>query len=159
MNLVNDFKLLGHRCMAAHKFVNEDAEEAAAEAKRRVQRIATLPVDYKTKLNALKTSPIKVLTAPTQWARAKVSTIGTLTTDVLRVLWGKTRTLRCSEIIFGLLHQAADFHPISAMVWQSLANARRMLQKDPKMLQQTVHSLRLRERLETEEFLRQKQQK
>ena len=37
LNLVNDVKLLGHRCVAAHRFIIEDAEEAAIEAKIRVQ--------------------------------------------------------------------------------------------------------------------------
>ena len=156
MNLVQDFKLLGHRCVAAHKFVNQDADEAAVEAKLRVQRIGTLPVQHQTKLNLLKTSPMKVLTAPTQWARAKLDTLRTLTTEILKVVWGKTRKLRSSEVVFGLLYEAADFHPISAMVWQSLANARRMFAKDPAILQQTKETLKLRERLEEEECLRQR---
>ena len=56
LNLVNDFKLLGHRCVAAHRFVTHDAEEAAEEARIRTRRTATLPVDHASKLKILKTS-------------------------------------------------------------------------------------------------------
>ena len=93
LNLVNDFKLLGHRCTAAHKFVIQDAYEAALEARIRVGRVATLPLDYDNKLKVLKTSPMKVSVATTQWGRAKVASISILTSEVLRVVWGKTRKL------------------------------------------------------------------
>ena len=66
LNLVNDFKLLGHRCVAAHRFIVQDADEAAMEARIRVKRTATLPLDHANKLNVLKTSPIKAFTAATQ---------------------------------------------------------------------------------------------
>ena len=32
LNLVNDCKFLGHRCVAAHTFIMQDSEERAAEA-------------------------------------------------------------------------------------------------------------------------------
>ena len=35
LNLANDFRLLGHRCFGAHRFVTKDAEEAA---EKRLQR-------------------------------------------------------------------------------------------------------------------------
>jgi hypothetical protein len=57
LNLVNDFKLLGHRCVAAHRFVTHDADEAAKEARIRVRRTATLQLDHANKLKVLKTSP------------------------------------------------------------------------------------------------------
>ena len=117
LNLVNDFKLLGHRCVATHRFIVQDSEDAADEARLRVQRTATLPLNHKNKLRVLKTSPMKVFTATTQWGRAKVSTIAGLTTDVMKVVWGKTRQLRCTEVVLGLLHEATDFHPVSAMIW------------------------------------------
>ena len=155
MNLVNDFKLLGHRCVAAHKFAIDDAEEAAIEAKIRVQRIGTLPIDHKSKLRALKTSPLKVFAAPTQWARAKTSTIATLTTDILKVVWGRTRKLRCMEVVYGMLYDAAELHPVSVMVWQTLSTARRMLLKDAGIMQEAKEALRQREELEEREFQRQ----
>ena len=136
LNLVNDFKLLGHRCTAAHRFVIQDADEAALEARIRVNRVATLPLDYENKLNILKTSPLKVFVAATQWGRAKVASISILTSEVLRVVWGKTRKLRAKEVVLGLLHEATDYHPRSAMIWSSIANARRMMMKDDKILQQ-----------------------
>ena len=136
LNLVNDFKLLGHRCTAAHRFVIQDADEAALEARIRVGRVATLPLDYENKLKVLKTSPMKVFVAATQWGRARVASISILTSEVLRVVWGKTRKLRAMEIVLGLLHEATDFHPRSAMIWNTIANARRMMAKDGKILQQ-----------------------
>ena len=48
-----------------HKFIVEGGEEAAQETKIRVQQIATLPLDHGSKLRILKTSPMKVFTAPT----------------------------------------------------------------------------------------------
>jgi hypothetical protein len=89
LNLVNDFKLLGHRCVAAHRFVTQDADEAATEARTRVKRTDTLPLDYNNKLKVLKTSPIKVFVATTQWGRAKSENIARLTTEILKVVWGK----------------------------------------------------------------------
>ena len=57
LNLVHDFKLLGHRCVAAHRFIIQDADEAAIEARIRVKRTATLPLDYSNKLKVLKLHP------------------------------------------------------------------------------------------------------
>ena len=145
LNLVNDFKLLGHRCVAAHRFITQDAEEAAEEARIRTKRTATLPLDHANKLKVLKTSPIKVFVATTQWARAKKTSFATLTAEILRVVWGRTRQLRATEIVLGLLYEATDFHPRSAMVWNTLANARRMLTKDPNILQQAKQICRMRE--------------
>ena len=54
LNLVNDFKLLGHRCVAAHRFVTQDADEAAEEANIRTKTTATLPLDHASKLKILK---------------------------------------------------------------------------------------------------------
>ena len=54
LNLVNDFKLLGHRCVGAHRYIIEDAELAANEARLRVQRIDTLPLDRDSKLRLIK---------------------------------------------------------------------------------------------------------
>ena len=59
LNLVNDFKLLGHRCVAAHRFIIQDADEAVAEARIGVQRTATLRLDHET-------SALKVFIATTQ---------------------------------------------------------------------------------------------
>ena len=127
--------MLGHRCVAAHRFIIQDADEAATEARIRVKRTATLPLDHGNKLKVLKTSPIKVFTAATQWGRAKMSNIHQLTSEILKVVWGKTRKARAKEIVFGLLYDATDFHPRSAMIWNTIANARRMMKKDDSILQ------------------------
>ena len=66
LSLVNDFKLLGHRCVAVHRFIIQDGDEAATEAIIRVIRTATLPLDHASKLKLFKTSPIKVFIAATQ---------------------------------------------------------------------------------------------
>ena len=148
LKLVNDFKLLGHRCVAAHRFVIQDADEAATEAKIRVNRIATLPLDYTNKLKVLKTSPIKVFVASTQWGIANMANIATLTSEIIRVMRGTTRKLRAAEIVFGLIHEATDYHPRSAMIWNTIANARRMMNKDGKILQQAKEMCeRRRERI------------
>ena len=78
LSLVNDFKLLGHICVAAHRFIIQDADEAATEARIRVNKTATLPLDHANKLKVLKTSPIKVFTAATQWGRANMANISKL---------------------------------------------------------------------------------
>jgi hypothetical protein len=145
LNLVHDFKLLGHRCVAAHRFIIQDADEAAIEARIRVKRTATLPLDYSNKLKVLKTSPIKVFTAATQWGRAKMSNIHSLTSEILQVLWGKTRKARAKEVVFGLLHDATDFHPRSAMIWNTITNARRMMKKDDSILQHAKLICQIRE--------------
>ena len=49
LSLVNDFKLLGHRCVAAHRFIIRDADEAATEARIRVKRTVALPLDHSNK--------------------------------------------------------------------------------------------------------------
>ena len=108
----------------------KDVDEAATEARIRVRRTATLPLGYDNKLKVLKTSPIKVFVAATQWGRAKVASISILTSEILRVAWGKTRKLRAMEIVLGLLREATDYHPRSAMIWNTIANARRMMTKD-----------------------------
>lgn len=137
LNLVSDFKLLGHRCVAAHRFIIQGAGKAAAEARIRVQRTATLPLIHASKLRVLKTSPVKVFTAATQWGRAKMASIARLKTDILKVVWGRTRKVRCMEVVLGLLYEATDFRPRSAMVWSTIANPRRMMLKDSIILQQT----------------------
>ena len=96
---------------------------------------------------------MKVFIAPTQWARANVNTIATLTTDILKVFWGKTRQLRSKEVVLGLIYEAADYHPLSAMVWNTRANARRMMIKDPDIMQQAKDLLKGREKREEQEFM------
>ena len=54
LSLVNDFKLFGHMCVAVHRFIIQDADEAANEARIRVKRTATLPLDHASKLKVLK---------------------------------------------------------------------------------------------------------
>jgi hypothetical protein len=159
LNLVNDFKLLGHRCVAAHRFVIQDVDEAAAEARIRVLRTATLPLDYNNKLKVLKTSPIKVFVAATQWGRAKMASISILTSEILRVVWGTTRKLRAMEIAPGLLHEATDYHPRSTMIWNTIANARRMMTKDGKILQQAKEMCKLREEREEKAQMQQEKTK
>ena len=88
LSLANDFKLLGHRCVAAHRFIIQGADEAATEARIRVKRTATLPLVHADKLKVLKTSLIKVFTAATQWGRAKMANNFKLNSDILRVVWG-----------------------------------------------------------------------
>ena len=83
--------------------------------------------------------------AATQWGRAKMASISILTSKIHRVVWGKTRKLRAMEIVLGLLHEATDYHPRSAMIWNTIANARRMMMKDGKILQQAKQMCELRE--------------
>ena len=47
----------------------------------------------------------------------------------MKVVWGKARKLRSTEIVLGLLYDATAFHPISAMVWSTLSNARRLIRR------------------------------
>ena len=54
INLANDFKLLGHRCIGMHKYITNDAQEAAVEAKPRTQRIQTLPKGQEGKIGCSK---------------------------------------------------------------------------------------------------------
>ena len=63
----------------------------------------------------------------------------------MKVAWGKTRKLRSVEIVMGLLHEVADLHPMSAMVWNTISNARRLMLKDSKIEEQAVRILKLRE--------------
>ena len=49
------------------------------------------------------------------------------------------------EVVLGLLYEATDFHPRSAMVWNTIANARRMMMKDPNILQQAEQLCKMRE--------------
>ena len=144
LSLVNDFKLLGHRCVAAHRFIIQVAEEAATEARIRVKRTATLPLDHASKLKILKTSPIKVFTAATQWGRAKMTSIAQLTSEILKVVWGRTRKSRAKEVFFALLYDATEFHPRSAIIWNTIANARRMLKKDDGIKQHAKNICKIR---------------
>ena len=104
----------------------------------------------------MKTPPVKVFTAARQWGKANTATIATLTSDIMKVLWGKTRKLRCLEIVLGLLHEATDYHPVSAMVWSTIANARRLMKKDSSIEQEAKRILKTRQRRK-EEFLRQQE--
>ena len=133
LNLVHDFKLLGHRCVGIHKFISTDVQEAAIEAKLRTQRIQTLPVGQEGKIRLLKTSAMKVLAAGTQWSRAQMSTLNTLKTEVIRTVWGKRREMRCAEIVLGVLHDCTDLDPLKAMAWTTINNARRLMQKTAKL--------------------------
>lgn len=145
LDLANDFKLLGHRCVAAHRFIIQDADEVATEARISVRRTATLPLDHTNKLKILIISLLKVFTAATQWGRAKMADISKLISEILRVVRGRTRKLRAMEVVLGLLYEATDYHPGSAMVWNSIATARRMIMKDSNRLQQTKQLYELRE--------------
>ena len=74
-----------------------------------------------------------------------MANISVLTSEILRVIWGRTRKLRAMEIVLGLLYEATAFHPRSAMIWDTIANARRMMMKDGKILQQAKQMCKLRE--------------
>ena len=73
-----------------------------------------------------------------------MANISRLTADILSVIWGKTKKLRCMEVVMGLLYEATDFHPKSAMIWNTVANARRMM-KDSTILQQAKDLHKLKE--------------
>lgn len=61
------------------------------------------------------------------------------------MVWGRTRKLRAMEVVMGLLCEAIDFYLRSAMVWNTIANARRMMSKDPRILKQAKQMCRIRE--------------
>ena len=75
-----------------------------------------------------------------------MSTISQLNSEILKVIWGKTRQARAMEVVFGLLYEATDYHPRSAMIWNTMANARRMLMKDDSIKQHAIKVSRIREK-------------
>ena len=87
INLVNDFKLLGHRCIAGGKYIRTDQNEQTQEAILRTRRIATLPVGHMGKIKLLKASPMKVITATNQWAEANPKYIKFLISKITNVVW------------------------------------------------------------------------
>ena len=63
------------------------------------------------------------------------------------------------EVVMGLRYDATDFHPMSAMIWSTIANARRMMRKSPQILQETKDLCKLREQRVENEYQSQKKRK
>ena len=67
--------------------MTEATEEAAGKARIRVQRLESLPADKDNRLRLLKTLPVKVCNAMTQWGgvgvEAKVATVASMTSDIM----------------------------------------------------------------------------
>ena len=80
LQVVHDFRQLGFTCIGVHKIPNQDAQAAAEEARLRTQRVQTLSLNREEKKRLVKTSPMKVYTAATQWAKPKKATVKLLTT-------------------------------------------------------------------------------
>lgn len=149
LNVVPGFKLLGHRCTTVKGTgYSQDAEEAANEAVLRVGRIASLPLNQKQQPKLVKTSPITVARACTQWCRPNFSTLNSLKQTITNIVWGRTRKMRCYEVVMGILNEGADYEPALAIIWQTLANARRLMFKTPGLEQSTAQSIDLRVQLE-----------
>ena len=49
------------------------------------------------------------------------------------------------EVVLGLLYEATDFRPRSAMIWNNIANARRMMMNDGNIMKQAKHVCKTRE--------------
>ena len=74
----------------------------------------------------------------------------------MKVTWDKTRKLRSLEVVMGLIFDATDFHPISAMVWNTISNARRLMKKDATIELEAKRIFKLRAEREEAEYQRQK---
>ena len=145
IQLVQDFKLLGHRCIGVRKYITTDAEEAAQEARLRVNRIEHLPIPQESKVNLIKASAMTVAAASTQWSRPLLATLERLKNETLRAVWGTKRQMRCSEVVSAIINDATEIDPIRASAWNALANARRLMKKDPKVEKHVVKICQLRD--------------
>lgn len=53
--------------------------------------------------------------------------------------------MRCAEVVSGVIHDCTEIDPQSAMAWTTIANARRLMTKDPEVEEQAVMTYKLRE--------------
>lgn len=156
MKLVPDFKLLGHTWVGAHQVPATEAQDVAEEARTRTRGIETLPVSHQSEIKFVGKSPMKFFTVATQWGWGGSSSfINSLTADIMRVVRGGTRAMRCSEIVFGVFCGSTRLEPIRSMIWSTLADARRMILKDSDIEEQATLILQSREDRVENDFAKQ----
>ena len=88
IQLLSEFKLLGHSYIGIRRYITTDAEEAAPEARLKVNRIEHLPIQQESKVNLIKSSAMTAAAASTQWSRPLLSTMESLKNDILKAAWG-----------------------------------------------------------------------
>ena len=121
--------------MAPH---NDGASGEAKKRPKRANRTASLPVGNIAKIRLIKTNAIRVAVAPTQWALPTGVELNILKNEITTAIWGRKRTMRCKETLYGILFEGSRIEPALAMVQNAIANARRILTKNQRIQDQTV---------------------
>jgi hypothetical protein len=94
-------------------------------------RWAPLPMHVRARLVSSLLLPAALYGSPV--GCIAMSSLNSLTSSIMRAIWGTTRKLRCRDIVLTLFVQGHLVDPRQAIVYQALGALRRNLKKHPEL--------------------------